>query len=73
MLGLAIDEFGFFTEMDANMQPVESSHTGIFLAGACVGPKDIPESVSQASAAAAKVLCLFAQWQGTPQAAAASR
>ncbi|MBR6480791.1 MAG: 4Fe-4S binding protein, partial [Thermoguttaceae bacterium] len=38
---------------------------GVFLCGACQGPKDIPESVAQASAAAAKVLVMFSQDQLT--------
>jgi heterodisulfide reductase subunit A len=68
MLGLETDKFGFFTEAEGNMQPVETSRPGIFLAGASVGPKDIPETVSQASGAAAKVLSLFARWSGVPEA-----
>ena len=72
MLGLKTDEFGFFTEVHANMRPVETARSGIFLAGAGVGPKDIPETVSQASAAAAKVLSFFARWSGVPEAMAAS-
>ncbi len=35
------------------LRPVESPTAGIFLSGACQGPKDIPETVAQASAAAA--------------------
>jgi len=73
MLGLKTDEFGFFTEVDRNMQPVETSRPGIFLAGAGVGPKDISETVSQASGAAGKVLSLFARWSGVPEAMAAAR
>jgi heterodisulfide reductase subunit A len=72
MLGLKTDEFGFFTEVDRNMQPVETSRPGIFLAGAGVGPKDISETVSQASGAAGKVLSLFARWSGVPEAMAAA-
>jgi heterodisulfide reductase subunit A len=71
MLGLETDEFGFFTEAGVNMQPVETSRPGVFLAGAGVAPKDIPETVSQASGAAAKVLSLFARWEGVPEAIAA--
>ncbi len=72
MLGLKTDEFGFFTEVERNMQPVETSRPGIFLAGAGVGPKDISETVSQASGAAGKVLSLFARWSGVPEAMAAA-
>jgi len=67
MLGLETDELGFFTEIEGNMQPVETLRPGIFLAGAGIGPKDIPETVAQASGAAAKVLSLFAQWSGVPE------
>jgi heterodisulfide reductase subunit A len=72
MLGLETDEFGFFSAAEGNMQPVETSRPGIFLAGAGISPKDIPETVAQASGAAAKVLSLFAQWTGVPEAIAAS-
>ena len=68
MMGLETDESGFFSEIDANMRPMETSRPGIFLAGAAVGPKDISETVSQASGAAAKVLCLFSRWKEEPEA-----
>jgi len=60
MLGLADDGSGFYVPADAEMSPVESNVPGIFLAGAGLGPQDIPETVAQASGAAAKVLKLFA-------------
>ena len=41
------------------MSPVESGLAGVFLAGAGLGPQDIPETVAQASGAASKVLTLF--------------
>jgi heterodisulfide reductase subunit A-like polyferredoxin len=41
------------------MTPVESGVPGVFLAGACLGPQDIPETVAQASGAAAKVLAFL--------------
>jgi len=59
MLGIGVDEFGFYTPTDADMAPVESVVPGVFLAGACLGPQDIPETVAQASGAVAKVLALF--------------
>jgi len=62
LLGLPTDEHGWFTAAEANFQPVETGRPGVFLAGAAVGPMDIPETVAQASGAAAKVLSLFAQW-----------
>ena len=51
---------GWLSEAHPKLRPVETNTAGIFLAGACQGPKDIPESVAQASAAAAKALGLFA-------------
>lgn len=51
----------FFNARDEELEPVVSPEAGIFLAGAALGPKDIPETVAQASAAAAKVLALFRQ------------
>ncbi|NIN65886.1 MAG: FAD-dependent oxidoreductase [Anaerolineae bacterium] len=72
VLGLEADEFGFFSEIDANMRPLETSRPGVFLAGACVGPKDISETVAEASGAAAKVLSLFSQWRGVPEETAPS-
>ncbi|MBL7064981.1 MAG: CoB--CoM heterodisulfide reductase iron-sulfur subunit A family protein [Anaerolineae bacterium] len=59
MLGVGVDEFGFYTASDEEMTPVESGVKGVFLAGAGLGPQDIPETVAQASGAAAKVLALF--------------
>lgn len=60
-LRVATDEYGFFSEAHPKLRPVESLTAGIFLAGAAQFPKDIPETVAQASGAAAKVLGLFAQ------------
>lgn len=58
-LGISYDNYNFYSEAHAKLKPVETATAGIFLAGACQGPKDIPESVSQASAAASKVMALF--------------
>jgi len=62
ILDIAVDGCGFFVEANANLCPMETSREGIYLAGAAVAPKDIPEAVAQAGGAAAKVLALFAQW-----------
>jgi heterodisulfide reductase subunit A len=59
-LGIKVDESGFYEEAHSHLRPVESGVPGIYLAGAGQGPKDIPEAVAQGSAAAAKVLALFA-------------
>lgn len=62
-LGISYDQHDFFTEAHAKLRPVETNTAGIFLAGACQGPKDIPDTVAQASAAAAKVAALFSREQ----------
>ena len=59
MLTASMDTNDFFTEAHAKLRPVESPTSGVFLSGACQGPKDIPETVAQASAAAAKVIGLL--------------
>jgi len=56
MLNTATDTNGFFSEAHPKLRPVESATAGVFLSGACHGPKDIPETVAQASAAAAKAI-----------------
>ncbi|MCL2618114.1 MAG: CoB--CoM heterodisulfide reductase iron-sulfur subunit A family protein [Defluviitaleaceae bacterium] len=61
MLTASIDTNGFMTEAHPKLKPVESPTAGVFLAGACHGPKDIPETVAQAGAAAAKVLGLLSK------------
>ena len=62
-LRVSTDEHGFFSEAHPKLRPVESLTAGVFLAGAAQFPKDIPETVAQASGAAAKVLSLFSQRQ----------
>ena len=61
MLTASMDTNDFFTEAHPKLRPVESPTAGIFLSGACQGPKDIPETVSQAGAAAAKVIGLLSK------------
>jgi len=60
-LKIAVDANGWLAEAHPKLRPVESLNAGFYLAGCAHGPKDIPETVSQASAAAAKVGDLFAQ------------
>ena len=50
---------GFFLERHPKMDPVATMTDGIYIAGCCQSPKDIPDAVSQASAAAAQVLALI--------------
>jgi len=61
MLTASMDTNDFFTEAHPKLRPVESPTAGVFLSGACQGPKDIPETVSQAGAAATKVIGLLAK------------
>jgi heterodisulfide reductase subunit A len=50
---------GFFLEKHPKLAPIATATDGIFLAGACQGPKDIPDTVAQAGAAAAEALALI--------------
>ena len=61
MLTASIDNNNFLTEAHPKLRPVESPTAGIFLSGVCQGPKDIPETVAQAGAAAMKVVGLLAK------------
>jgi heterodisulfide reductase subunit A2 len=56
MLGIPITEGGWFEEAHYNVDPTGTFRGGISMAGACQGPKDIPDSVAQGSAAAARVI-----------------
>ncbi|MFH0916267.1 MAG: CoB--CoM heterodisulfide reductase iron-sulfur subunit A family protein [bacterium] len=56
MLGIARDHDGWFGELDYNSDPTDTERGGVFVAGACQAPKDIPDTVAQASAVAAGVL-----------------
>lgn len=61
MLTASIDNDDFYVEAHPKLRPVESPTAGIFLSGMCQGPKDIPETVAQAGAAAAKAIGLLAK------------
>jgi heterodisulfide reductase subunit A len=54
VLGVKLDEFGFFEDKDMLTAPIETSKPGVYVCGSCHGPRDIPESVAEASATAAK-------------------
>lgn len=58
---ISYDPYQFFAEAHPKLKPVETNTAGIFLAGACQAPKDIPETVGMASGAAVKVASLFSQ------------
>jgi heterodisulfide reductase subunit A len=56
LAGLKRSPDGFFHEADANLRPVDTEVDGVFLAGCCQSPKDIPDTVAQAKAAASSAL-----------------
>ena len=62
-LGIQLNKFGF-CEAD-ELSPVETSVPGIFVCGAFSGPKDIPDSIAQASGAAGKVAAMLSKGRGT--------
>ncbi len=57
--GISCSGEGFFLEKHPKLAPVNTANDGVFVAGACQGPKDIPDTVVQADAAAAKALALI--------------
>lgn len=59
LFGIGCTQAGFFMEKHPKLAPVETAAEGIFIAGACQGPKDIPDSVAQGAAAAASALALI--------------
>jgi heterodisulfide reductase subunit A len=62
-LNVGYDEYGFLLESHPKLRPVETNTAGVYIAGAAHAPKDIPESVAQASAAASKVQITLASDQ----------
>jgi heterodisulfide reductase subunit A len=56
LLGLERSPDGFFQEAHPKLRPVDTLVEGVFLAGCCQGPKDIPDTVAQAKAAASSAL-----------------
>ena len=61
VFGISQSADRFFMEAHPKLRPVSTNVDGIFLAGCCQGPKDIPDTVAQASAAAAEAISLSAQ------------
>ena len=57
MLGIKLDNYGFLKLLDPVKKPLDTTAPGIFAAGYCLGPKtgDIPDSITQGSAAAGRV------------------
>jgi heterodisulfide reductase subunit A len=58
-LSVSCGPSGFVNEAHPKLRPVETNTAGVFVAGACQGPRDIPDSVASASAAASKILDLL--------------
>jgi heterodisulfide reductase subunit A len=62
---------GFFMEKHPKLDPIATTTDGVFIAGCCQGPKDIPDTVAQASAAAARVLSMISKGSVEVEAATA--
>ena len=58
IFGINLGRDGFFLEEHPKLEPVTTATSGVFIAGTCQGPKDIPDTVAQAKAAAAESLAL---------------
>jgi heterodisulfide reductase subunit A len=63
LLNLERSPDGFFAEAHPKMRPVDTTRDGIYLAGCCQGPKDIPDTVAQAKAAASSAIVILRQEQ----------
>jgi heterodisulfide reductase subunit A len=61
--GVSRSADGFFLERHPKMDPVATMSDGIFVVGCCQGPKDIPDTIAQASAAAARVMAMISKGQ----------
>jgi heterodisulfide reductase subunit A len=69
--GISIDADGWFKEKHPKLDPVATLTEGVYIAGCAQGPKDIPASVAQGSAAAARVLSVIRQEEVEVEAATA--
>jgi heterodisulfide reductase subunit A len=63
IFGVSIGSDGFFLEEHPKLEPVSTASSGIFVAGACQSPKDIPDTVAQAKGAASEALALSTSGQ----------
>ena len=59
LFGLGRTEDGFFAEAHPKLRPVETNTDGVFLAGACQGPRDVPDTVAHTGAAASMAIALL--------------
>jgi len=71
LFGITKSADGFFLERHPKLDPVATMTDGVFIAGCCQGPKDIPDTVAQASAAATRVLALISKGKVELEAATA--
>jgi heterodisulfide reductase subunit A len=69
--GISTDSDGWFKEKHPKLDPVATMTDGVFIAGCAQGPRDIPESVAQGAAAAARVLTFIRQGEVTVESATA--
>jgi len=70
LLGLSCSPDGFFQEIHPKLHPVETGVEGIYLAGCCQGPKDVPDTVAQGKAAASSAIVVLSKMRregGTEQ------
>jgi len=65
--GLSRSADGFFLEKHPKLAPVETASDGVFIAGTCQGPKDVPATVAQAGAAASAALAMMDKGKVTLQ------
>lgn len=61
LAGISTDKNGFFIEKHPKLDPVATTTEGVYIAGTCQSPKDIPDSIVQAKAAAARILATIAK------------
>jgi len=71
LFGISCDGDGWFKEKHPKLDPVATMTDGVFIAGCAQGPRDVPDSVAQGSAAAARVLSLIGQGEVEVEAATA--
>jgi heterodisulfide reductase subunit A len=71
LFGISCDEEGWFKERHPKLDPIGTTTDGVFIAGCAQGPRDIPDSVAQGAAAAARVLSLIRQGEVEVEAAIA--
>lgn len=64
VLRVELDENGFFKERDILSAPLETSREGVYIGGCAIGPKDIPDSISQSCGAAAKAMIPISEMRG---------